>query len=142
LGIDPGIKVGYALIDLDGKLIGSGSTKGKNFDKVISIVSKFGIIGLVACDVNPPSKFSRKIAARFGVKCFFPRKSISKETKRMIGPGFKNAHEQDAYSAAIKAYRHYSNRFRRIDKIYPDKKEEYKYFILRGISIGKIKEKN
>ncbi len=126
---------------MDGKLISSGFLKGKNFDRVIGVVSKFGNIVLVACDVNPPSKFARKIAARFGVKCFFPRKSISKETKRIIGSDFKNAHEQDAYSAAIKAFRFYSNRFRRIDKIYPDKKDEYKYFILKGIPVGKL-EKN
>lgn len=49
-----------------------------------------------------------------------------------------NPHIRDAYSAAVKAYRKYSNRFRRIDSKYPDNKEEYKHLILKGIPIGKL----
>lgn len=138
VGIDPGIRVGYAALDLDGKLVGSGCTKDKSFDKVIQVINPLGTPCLIASDVSPPPHFAKKIAARFGIKCFHPRKSLSKEQKRIIGNEIVNAHIRDAYAAAVKAYRHYSNRFRRIDKIYPEKKEQYKHLLLKGVAVGKL----
>ncbi len=138
VGVDPGLKVGYAALDLDGNLISSGCTKNKAQEKIISLISKVGIPSLIATDVNPAPKFVKKIAARFNVKCHSPRKSISKECKRIIGNGISNPHIRDAYSAAIKAYRNYSNRLTRINYTYPDLKERYKHLILKGIPVGKL----
>ena len=138
VGIDPGLKVGYAAIDLNGKLVAAGCTKNKHQNEVISLISESGIPSLIATDVRPAPQFVKKIAARFNVKCFYPRKSLSKEYKRRVGGTMLNPHIRDAYAAAVKAYKKYSNRFRRIDKIYPDQKEKYKHLILKGIPVGKL----
>jgi len=102
------------------------------------VINPLGTPCLIASDVSPPPHFAKKIAARFGIKCFHPKKSLSKEQKRVIGNEIVNAHIRDAYAAAVKAYRHYSNRFRRIDKLYPEKKEQYKHLLLKRVAVGKL----
>lgn len=138
VGIDPGINVGYAALDLNGRLVGAGVTKQKNADKVVGLVSQIGIPLLVACDVSKPPSFVKNVAAKFSVKVFCPSKNLSRESKRFMSPEAMNIHIRDAYAAALKAYRKYSNRFRRIDKIYPDKSEEYKKLVLEGKAVGKF----
>jgi len=138
VGIDPGIKVGYAAIDLNGELVGAGCTKQKSHDKIIELIQEIGIPSLIATDVHPAPAFVKKISASIGSKLYVPRKSISKEKKRMIGKHIFNPHIRDAYAATIKAYRSYANRFRRIEKKYPNNAEKYKHLILKGVAVGKI----
>lgn len=138
VGIDPGINVGYAALDLNGKLVGAGVTKQKNADRVVELVSQIGIPLLVACDVSKAPSFVKNVAAKFSVKVFCPSKNLSQESKRFMAKDSMNHHIRDAYAAAIKAYRKYSNRFRRIDKVYPDKSEEYKKLVLEGKAVGKF----
>ncbi|MFH1785543.1 MAG: DUF460 domain-containing protein [Candidatus Micrarchaeota archaeon] len=155
IGIDPGINVGYAALDLNGKLVGAGVTKQKNANKVVGLISQIGIPLLVACDVSKPPSFVKSVAAKFNVKVFSPSKNLTQESKRFMAknrnfstvanykirsmaPDAMDIHVRDAYAAAIKAYRKYSNRFRRIDKIYSDKAEEYKRLVLEGKPVGKF----
>lgn len=138
IGLDPGINVGYAALDLNGKLVGAGVTKQKSADKVVVLISQIGIPLLVACDVSKPPSFVKSVAAKFNVKVFCPSKNLTQESKRFMSPEAMNHHIRDAYAAALKAYRKYSNRFRRIDKIYPDKSEEYKRLVLEGKAVGKF----
>ncbi|VVC04582.1 Uncharacterised protein [Candidatus Bilamarchaeum dharawalense] len=119
-------------------MIGAGVTKQKNAEKVISIISQIGIPLLVACDVSKPPSFVKTVAAKFNVKVFCPSKNLSQESKQFMAPQAMNIHIRDAYAAATKAYRKYANRFRRIDKLYPDKNEEYKKLILEGKAVGKF----
>jgi predicted RNase H-like nuclease (RuvC/YqgF family) len=87
---------------------------------------------IVASDTSPPSHFIRKISARLGAKIFYPRKSLSQFEKRRIGAGFVNPHIRDAYSAAIKALRRYSNRFRQIDAMGREDSDELKKIAISG----------
>jgi hypothetical protein len=76
-GVDPGITVGYAIIDLQGKLVSVGSLRDGTEEEVIRIISYFGTPSLVAADTNPPPHFVSKVAARFNVRLFHPRKSMT-----------------------------------------------------------------
>ena len=63
---------------------------------------------------------------------------MSRESKMIIGKDILNPHIRDAYAAAIKAYRKYKNRFKRIETVYPERAEQYKELILKGYVIGKL----
>ena len=138
VGVDPGINVGYAALDLNGKLVGAGVTKQKNADKVAGVIAKIGVPLLIACDVAKPPKFVQSIAAKFNVRVFTPNRNLTQETKRILAHDAMDIHIRDAYAAAIKAYHKYENRFRRIDVVYPEKAEEYKRLVLERKAVGKI----
>lgn len=138
IGIDAGIKVGYAAIDLNGRLVAAGTEKEANDERIVSVIRKAGMPILIATDVTPAPFFVKKIAARFNAKVYKPRKSFSVAKKRVIGRNIFDPHIRDAYAAAIKAYRKYANRFRRIEKLYPEKAEYYKMMVLKGKAVGKI----
>ena len=87
------------------------------------------------------SHFVQKIAARFHVKLFHPRKSLSQEQKRMIGREIVNPHIRDAYAAAVKAYRRYADRLRQIDRMDVPNRDELKHLVITGFPIGKILKK-
>jgi len=66
------------------------------------------------------------------VKVFSPSKSLTLKEKRIIGKNIVDAHVRDAYAAAIKAYRHYANRLRQIEK------EKLKHLVISGHAVGKL----
>ncbi|MBI2080103.1 DUF460 domain-containing protein [Candidatus Micrarchaeota archaeon] len=88
VGIDPGIKTGYAVLDLNGNLIASGVEKEANEERVVEIVREFGVPSLVGTDVSQAPSFVRKIAARFNVRVHSPSKSMTGKEKREIGKVF------------------------------------------------------
>ena len=139
VGVDAGIKTGYVLLNLDGEIITSGVEKEASHERIVKIISDIGTPSLVATDVSKPPSFIQKIAARFNAKIFFPQKSISVEEKKAMGKGIVDPHIRDAYSAAMKANRHYANRFRQVDKMKISRKEKdkLKHLLIRGRAIGK-----
>ncbi|MBN2477788.1 DUF460 domain-containing protein [Candidatus Micrarchaeota archaeon] len=139
MGVDPGIKVGYAALDLNGKLVGAGCVKQKSAGKVIQLITEMGTVSIVSTDVSPAPSFVKKIAAHLGCGVFKLKKSMSKEKKRMIGKNIMNPHIRDAYAAAVRAYRNYSNRLKRLETTHPENTEYYKHLLLRGYPVGKLK---
>lgn len=139
VGIDAGIKTGYALLNLHGELVACGVEKEASHERIVKVISDTGTPSVIATDVNPPPKFVNKIAARFNAPLFVPQKVISVEEKKEIGRGMVDTHARDAYAAAVKAYRHYANRLRQIDgmNLGRKEKEEMKHLLIRGKAIGK-----
>lgn len=142
VGIDAGIKTGYVLLNLDGELIAAGVEKEASHERIVKIISDFGTPSVIATDVKPPPKFIQKIAARFSAPLFVPQRSISVEEKKKMGKGIVDPHIRDAYSAATKAFRHYANRLRQVDKMDEGKrkKEKLKHLLIRGHALGKMKD--
>lgn len=139
VGIDAGINVGYAAINLDGRLVSAGVEKDKNHEELVKIISRVGIPSLVASDVAPVPYFVSKVAARFNVKVFNPKKSMTHVEKRKIGENIMNPHIRDAYAAAIKAYNNYANRLRQIDKLETKMdKIKLKHMIIQGHALANI----
>ncbi len=138
VGIDPGINVGYAAIDLDGKLVAAGVEKEANDEEIVRIITKTGIPSLIASDIALPSGFVRKVAARFNVKVHSPKKNMSAEEKREIGENIINPHMRDAYAAAIKAYNTYANRLRQVDKLDGEDKLKLKHLLIQGETLSKM----
>lgn len=139
VGIDPGINVGYAALNLDGKLVASGCVRDANEEDIVKIISRFGIPSIVGSDVNPPPDFVSKISARFNVKVVFPKESMTTDQKKEIGKDIYDPHARDAYSAAVKAYRIYANRLRQIDTLETVlDKDKLKHAIIQGVPIARI----
>ena len=139
VGIDAGINVGYAVLDLNGALVAAGVEKEANDEKIVKIIAQIGIPSLVASDVHPPSNFVSKIAARFNVKVFSPQKSMTIDEKRLISRNILDPHIRDAYAAAVKAYRNYANRLRQVDKLGTlEDRNKLKHLIIQGQALAKI----
>ncbi|MEW6723059.1 MAG: DUF460 domain-containing protein [Candidatus Micrarchaeota archaeon] len=136
VGIDPGIKTGFAVLDLSGRLVGSGCEKEASDERIVGLVSRYGIPVLVAADTHPPSHFVQKIAARLNVRVFSPKESMTKLEKKTIGALIEDVHIRDSYAAAVKAYRKYANRLRQIDSMDVSGKEELKRMVIRGERIA------
>jgi len=139
VGLDAGVKVGYAVIDLDGNLVSAGCEKEANDESIVKIISSVGKPSVVASDVSKPSKFVSKVAARFNVKVHSPKKSMSMKEKRSIGENIIDPHVRDAYAAAVKTYRNYANRLRQVNKLDTKKnKDELKHLVIQGQALTKV----
>ena len=58
VGLDPGIKTGIALIDLNGNLIITKSSKNFSKSKISEFILNFGNPIIFSCDVSPlPKKY-------------------------------------------------------------------------------------
>ena len=137
-GVDAGINVGYAILDLNGKLLSAGCEKELNDEAVVKKISLVGIPSIIASDVSPPAHFVSKVAARFNARLFHPRKSLSMEEKRHIAKDIMEPHIRDAYAAAVKAYRKYANRLRQIEMMQRLDKDALKHQLIQGKAIGKL----
>lgn len=140
VGIDAGIKTGYAILNLKGELIAAGVVKEANHDDMVRIIRAFGIPSVIATDVAPAPYFVKKIAARFSAPLFQPKKVILVEEKKKVSKGITDPHVRDSYAAALKAFHHYANRLKQIDLLdkNEEEKDELKHLLIRGHAIGKL----
>jgi len=118
VGLDPGINVGLAILDIHGRLISVISRREMKRSDIIKEIDEKGRPIVVACDVRPASETVEKIASTFGSKLFTPEQDLSTSEKVDLTRGFKlkDNHQQDALASAIKAYRTYSKLIEKIEK--------------------------
>jgi predicted RNase H-like nuclease (RuvC/YqgF family) len=87
---------------------------------IIKVISKFGRPIIIASDVNPPPKAIEKISSSLGSKTFFPKVSMAIMEKRRLVEDYddeiKNAHEKDALSAGLRAFRNYHGLLLKIEE--------------------------
>ncbi len=108
-------------------------------ESIVREIIRSGIPVLIASDTSPPSHFVQKIAARFNVRVFSPKESLTRLEKREIGKGIDDVHIRDSYAAAVKAYRRYQNRLRQIEAMEVREKDELKKMVIIGEKIaGKL----
>ncbi len=114
--------------------------KEANDERIVKIISSVGTPSVIASDTSPPSHFVQKVASRFQLKLFHPRRSLTKEQKRLIGRDIGDPHIRDAYAAAVKAYRRYADRLRQIDRMGRAEadRDMLKHLVISGYPIGKI----
>jgi predicted RNase H-like nuclease (RuvC/YqgF family) len=126
VGVDPGKTIGIACLDLKGRLMASGHYPNESLESVISEIKKVGTPVIVAGDKSNPSELVRRVNSSFGARLFSPKKEFTMELKRRTGRSatLTNQHECDAYTAALSAYNHYSNKFKQIDHMAASAEEE------------------
>jgi len=122
LGIDPGTTAAYCLLRFDGTIRSLRSKKGLTRADIIREVYDKGIPAIIASDVPQPPHLIEKIASTVNAPIFTPPKPIpvsdKQELAREYGSEMKirNAHERDALTAAVYAYKSLLPKFQQIDK--------------------------
>ncbi len=104
-GIDPGTKVGWAVLDLNGNIVNIGSQKELSLDALTAKLHQLGNIILVGCDKAKTPSFVQSFATKVGAKTFSPKYDLGVNEKRSITKqqNLKQAHEIDALASAITA---------------------------------------
>ncbi|MFW9961991.1 MAG: DUF460 domain-containing protein [Candidatus Sifarchaeia archaeon] len=147
LGIDPGTTAAYCLLSLDGKIRVLRSKKGLTRADIIREVYEDGIPAMVASDVPQVPHFVEKIARTVNATIFTPKTPIAVAEKQELAKDYgnetkiRNAHERDALTAAVFAYKSLLPKFQQIDKMIRDEqlsvdRNYLKALVIKGSSIN------
>ena len=154
VGLDPGITVGIAALDLNGQVLTTYSERNMGISDVIKFISEIGHPIIISTDVNPAPGLVEKIARSFKALLFVPRESLKVEEKnellRNLGVTVEDDHQRDALTAAYKAYLRLKPKLDHVDAKLREleiggKGEEIKALVVQGYNLGeailKVKEK-
>lgn len=127
VGLDPGTKVGVALVSFQGKLIHAFSSKEMELQTIISEATKFGRPLIVGTDKAKIPGLISDFAAKFRAKIVFPDKDLLVEEKRELTKNFalKNIHEIDACASALFAFKKTTPLLNRIKKVLEQKEKMF-----------------
>uniref|UniRef100_A0A7C4HC54 DUF460 domain-containing protein n=1 Tax=Staphylothermus marinus TaxID=2280 RepID=A0A7C4HC54_STAMA len=155
LGLDPGMSIGLAVIDLNGNPIYLDSFKNIDRDEIINTVSKLGEVVIVASDTHRPPELVKKISSILNAKLYTPPYDLSNEEKQEImnkvlekyrDLNIRDNHIRDALASAYKAL--YSIRDKldlvdsKIKEINIDLNiERIKINVIKGMSFAEALEK-
>ncbi len=125
VGVDPGLEVGIAIIDMHGKLLFLDTKRSIDREEIINIISRYGTPILVATDVNPVPDAVKKIASSVGSKLFVPEREMTSEEKqeivsnysKKVGAKVLDAHTRDSLSAALRAFHEVENKLRQAESL-------------------------
>jgi predicted RNase H-like nuclease (RuvC/YqgF family) len=146
LGIDPGSTAAICLLTLDGRIHRLVSGKSLTRADIIRQVYEQGIPVMVATDVTPVPHFVKKIASTVNAELFVPKREIAvadkQELAREFSDGIKirNAHERDALTAAVYAYRSIQPKLQQIERMIRDEqlvvdRNQLKALVIKGMSM-------
>lgn len=122
LGIDPGTTAAICLLTLSGKIHKLVSRKGLVRADIIRLVYEEGIPVIVASDVPQAPNLVEKVARAINAEIFTPDKPIPVAEKQELAREYsedvkvRNAHERDALTAAVYAFRNVLPKMQQIDK--------------------------
>lgn len=152
LGIDPGINVGIAVLDLEGKPLLVKSYKTPDRELIIESILAIGKPIIVSVDVEKPPEYVKKISSLLDAILFTPEKDMSVDEKQKIVAKYTekynievdDSHARDALAAAIKAYGYFKpvidevlSKITGIDEI---DKEEVITQVIRGKPLAEVLE--
>ncbi|HDD46028.1 MAG TPA: DUF460 domain-containing protein [Candidatus Aenigmarchaeota archaeon] len=146
-GIDPGVNVGVALLDLDGNIVLLESMKSPARGDVIKRITSCGNVFAVSTDKKMVSKLIKSIASSISAELILPRRNLTKKKKRILIEEFLkkdikiDSHEKSALASAIYAYKRFIPKIKKLrDKI--KDKEKIKSvrdeFVLNNLKISEI----
>lgn len=150
VGIDPGITVGIAAIDLNGNIVALHSERNMPVGEVFRFISDVGHPVIVATDVSPAPGFVEKIARSFKAQLFAPRESLRVQDKnellRELGITVDDDHQRDALAAAYKAYLRLKPKLEHVDARLREaglikKSDEVKALVIQGYNLGEAMQK-
>ncbi len=123
VGIDPGVTVGIAILDLRGGVILLDSAKGLSRGDVVRKISEYGTATIIATDVTSVPAFIQTLSTKFNSRIHSATKVMTVSDKNAMirtfnntnGTKPSNSHERDALVAALNAYSSHKNVFDRIE---------------------------
>ncbi|RKX48338.1 MAG: DUF460 domain-containing protein, partial [Thermotogae bacterium] len=154
VGLDPGITVGIAALDLNGEILALYSERNMAVSEIVRFISEVGHPIIIATDVNPAPGLVEKISRSFKAMLFVPRESLKVEEKnellKNLGISVDDDHQRDALAAAYKAYLRLKPKLDHVEAKLREmgitkKGEEIKALVVQGYNLGeailKVKEK-
>ncbi len=154
VGLDPGITVGIAALDLNGDVVAIYSEKNMAISDIVRFISEIGHPIIIATDVNPAPGLVEKMARSFKAILFTPRESLRVDEKnellKSLGVDVENDHQRDALAAAYKAYLRLKPKLEHVDAKLSElgllkKSNEIKALVIQGYNLGeaimKVKER-
>lgn len=154
VGLDPGITVGIAALDLNGKILALYSERNMAVSDIVRFISEVGHPIIIATDVNPAPGLVEKISRSFKAILFVPRESLKVEEKnellKSLGISVEDDHQRDALAAAYKAYLRLKPKLDHVEAKLKEmgitkKGEEIKALVIQGYNLGeailRVKEK-
>lgn len=107
VGVDPGITVGYAAIDFDGKIVAIGSEKNLGLNALIARIHPLGNVVLVGVDKRNNPGFVHDFAAKFGAKIIKPKYDLKVMEKNLLTRlyNYRDDHQKDSLASALFARR-------------------------------------
>lgn len=163
VGLDPGLTVGVAIIDLDGNIIVVDSFKEISKAELINYIISYGKTVLIATDVQTPPKMVKKFATVLNSKINSPYKDLAVGSKKESVENYlkefygrngqkfnylpQNAHERDALAAAIHSYKNYQQKLQLIERRIQNHdlslkdEDEIKIMVINDIPITKAIDK-
>ena len=150
LGVDPGTTAAYCLLTLDGRIQVLRSSKGLTRADIIREVYEKGIPVMIASDVPQVPHFVEKIASTINAAVYTPQKPIPVSEKQELAREYsdairvRNAHERDALTAAVFAYRSIQSKLQQIDRMIRDEqlkidRNHLKALVIKGTSINEAR---
>ncbi len=147
VGLDPGMTVGLAIIDLKGNVLKVNSKREFSTSAIIRAISEFGKAVIVAADVKPIPGLVEKIGRTLGAVIVSPEQaetSVSEKRQRteQYRDFCKTSHDRDSLFAALSALDKISHSLQRTEKVilerypqYTSSIEEIKRQVILGQSI-------
>ncbi len=116
-GVDPGTTLGYALLDLNGKVIKTRSSKQLEMSSLILEMIKEGRVVIIGTDKGKTPKFIEKLASKIGARIIKPQEDMSVEEKRETTKEYDlgDEHEKDALASALYAFKRIRGLLNKID---------------------------
>jgi|SRR3989338_2132426 len=107
VGIDPGTTTGYAVLDIEGRLVHLDSSKQLDLKLLISETVKLGKVVLVGTDKEKIPHLVEAFAAKFGARIESPKEDLKVDEKRKAASDFNfdDDHQADALASALFAHR-------------------------------------
>ena len=116
--VDTGKTQAVVCVNLEGKRICSASSRFAGMGWLVRYIGGAGTPVILASDKKRPQKTVLKPATAFNALLFTPKNDISVVEKEGLSKNhvLGTVHERDVLSAAIAAYRHYSNKSRQAER--------------------------
>lgn len=144
-GIDPGTTTGFAVLDIEGKLIHLNSSKQLDLNSLISKIINLGKVVLVGTDKSKVPHLVESFATKLGARIISPEEDLKVDEKRKITNNFKfnDEHQGDALASALFAYKETKALLDKIDFFVEEhKKYDIKNRIKELVIIKKISIKS
>lgn len=147
VGVDPGTTAALCLLSLDGTVHRLESKKGLTRSDMVRFVYEHGVPVIVATDKTPVPHLPKKLAAALDIGLFVPNRPIPVSEKQDLARDFsqeiriRNAHERDALTAAVYAYRDVLPKLEQIDRKIREEqiqvdKNHVKALVIKGMQVS------
>ncbi|MFB6111315.1 MAG: DUF460 domain-containing protein [Halobacteriaceae archaeon] len=121
VGVDPGTTTAVALVDLEGHVLDTWSTRTAEEGAVVEWIVERGRPVVVAADVTPMPEAVEAIRRSFDAGGWTPTSDLPIDEKqhRTRDAAYDNDHERDALAAALFAHDDHADQFQRIARKVP-----------------------